>query len=373
MRIAFYAPMKPPDSPVPSGDRTIARSLIKALEIGKHEVTIASRLQSREPEGEPDRQRALREEGQAIAQSLVEEYHTGQQPDLWFTYHLYYKAPDWIGPLVSEELGIPYVAAEVSHAPKRAGGPWDESHQYVEKTIKQADLIVGLNSLDAECVRPLVSGPEKMMQLRPFMDEPLVHRSGSHRLREFWGKRLGIPQDKPWLLTAAMMRPGAKQESYEVLATALKQLNQDSFELVIAGDGPARDEVKSLYKSLPVYFAGELEFDELLTLMAASDLFVWPAIDEAYGMAILEAHSQALPVVAGKSGGVGDIVRDGETGALTPAGEADTFAAAVKELISDQARRQAMSISARSVFERDHTLSVAAADLNRALEGLVHG
>ena len=50
-----------------------------------------------------------------------------------------------------------------------------------------------------------------------------------------------------------------------------------------------------------------------------ADLFVWPAINEAFGMALLEAQASALPVVAGASGGVGGIVASGETGLLVAA------------------------------------------------------
>jgi len=46
MKIAFYAPLKSPDHPVPSGDRLMARMLIAALRIGGHEVAIASDLRS---------------------------------------------------------------------------------------------------------------------------------------------------------------------------------------------------------------------------------------------------------------------------------------------------------------------------------------
>src|SRR3546814_1683340 len=51
-----------------------------------------------------------------------------QRPQLWFTYHLYYKAPDWIGPKVARALRIPYVVAEASVAYKRASGPRSEEH-----------------------------------------------------------------------------------------------------------------------------------------------------------------------------------------------------------------------------------------------------
>ena len=46
MRAAFYAPMKPADDPVPSGDRTFAQLILRALETGGHDTRVASRLKT---------------------------------------------------------------------------------------------------------------------------------------------------------------------------------------------------------------------------------------------------------------------------------------------------------------------------------------
>ena len=56
MRVAFYAPMKPPDHPVPSGDRRMAALLMQALSLAGHEVELSSRLRSRDGAGDPARQ-----------------------------------------------------------------------------------------------------------------------------------------------------------------------------------------------------------------------------------------------------------------------------------------------------------------------------
>ena len=54
-------------------------------------------------------------------------------------------------------------------------------------------------------------------------------------------------------------------------------------------------------------------------IYAAADLYVWPACNEAYGMALLEAQAAGLPVVAGREGGVPDIVAHGPPGSWSPA------------------------------------------------------
>src|SRR5947199_1483675 len=121
MRIAFYAPLKPPDHPVPSGDRRVAQLFLEALRLAGHEPFVASRLRSYDGHGDAARQRRLATIGGYVAERLLRCWHASpdETPDLWFTYHLYYKAPDWLGPAVSSALGIPYVVADASSAPKR--------------------------------------------------------------------------------------------------------------------------------------------------------------------------------------------------------------------------------------------------------------
>src|SRR5215468_5087293 len=101
MRIAFYAPLKPPTHPVPSGDRRVARLLMAAFGRANHRVELASRFRSRDGVGDPVRQQALAELGHHLARRLARQYQArppAERPELWFTYHVYYKAPDWLGP-----------------------------------------------------------------------------------------------------------------------------------------------------------------------------------------------------------------------------------------------------------------------------------
>ena len=123
----------------------------------------------------------------------------------------------------------------------------------------------------------------------------------------------GVPDAEPRLLCVAMMRGGPKRSSFEVLADALARLGGERWHLTVAGDGPARREVEALLASRlsagRVTFVGRVEGDALAALYAGSDLFVWPAIGEAMGMAMLEAQGHGLPVVAGRIRGVPEIVR----------------------------------------------------------------
>src|SRR5437879_13648330 len=124
MRIAFYAPLKPPDHPLPSGDRRVAQLFCAALRGAGHEPFVASRLRSYDSEGKPQRQAHLARMGQGTAARLLRYWQRQPDaaPELWFTYHLYYKAPDWLGPEISAALGLTYVLGDASVATSRADG-----------------------------------------------------------------------------------------------------------------------------------------------------------------------------------------------------------------------------------------------------------
>jgi hypothetical protein len=349
MRIAFYAPLKPPSHATPSGDRRVARLLLDALRLAGHRPFVASRLRSFDPTGA--RQAETAERGRRIAVRLVAGWQArpGQAPDLWFTYHLYYKAPDWLGPAVSAALGIPYVVGEASVAMKRAGGPWDAGHRAVVAALRA----------DREGIMPSLADPARYLALPPFLD------AGAYTSAQ-------PGNDPPRLVAIAMMRPGDKLASYRILAEALARLRERRWELEVIGDGPARGAVETALAPLGsrVRYAGALGDAEIAGRLAAADLFVWPAINEAYGMAILEAQASGLPVVAGNSGGVGAIVADGVTGLLAPPGDAAAFAAALDTLLEAPGHRMAMGAAALDKVRREHDLPAAAGRLGAIVAAL---
>lgn len=372
MRIAFYAPLKAPDAPTPSGDRRMARLLMAALRAAGHEVFLAARLRSRDGTGDPARQETIASRGSRFADRFCICCESGRivPPDLWFTYHLYYKAPDHIGPRVARRLGIPYVVAEASNAPKRAEGPWAGSHRRVVDALGRADLVVGFNSRDKACLLPVLRPDSAYLDLKPFVDGlPYPPRPAGMALRS----DLGIDGRDPLLLAVGMMRPGAKTASYRLLAGALSMVSPDRrWALAIAGDGPARGEIEQAFAPFGdrVRFLGAVGPERLMALYLGADILVWPAINEAYGMALLEAQAAGLPVVAGDAGGVPDIVTDGETGLLSPEGDTAGFAANLDRLLDDPDRARRMGAAAQAQANRMHSLETAAARLDTALRGL---
>ena len=374
MRIAFYAPLKPPTHRAPSGDRRMARLLLKSLKGAGHAVELASRFRSFEGSGDMVRQKMIRDRGQRIAMRLIEKYRglsADRRPQIWFTYHLYHKAPDWLGPVVARALAIPYVVAEASHAPKQADGPWSLGFEAAKTAIGQARAIFNLNSADAACLAPIIAPKARMIALKPFIETAPNSRArtGRAKQRARIAAETGIDPAAPWLLTVAMMRPGDKLASYQLLGAALETLMGRPWHLLVVGSGPARDAVEAALAPLDkrAVFLGELAASRLRSVYVASDLYVWPGLNEAYGMALLEAQASGLPVVAGRTGGVPDVVSDGETGQLVAAGDHAAFASAIAGLIDNQPGRMKLATGAAQIAARDHDIAAAARVLDRGL------
>src|SRR5271170_718522 len=362
MRIAFYAPLKGPDHPVPSGDRRVAQLFLDALRHAGHEPILASRLRSFEGQGDPRRQARLAALGCQLAERYVRRCRAAPAaaPQLWFTYHIYHKAPDWLGPRIAGALGVPYVVAEASFAPKQAHGRWAAGHRAAELAIRRADAVIGLNPTDRDCVLPLLADPRRSVAIKPFLDAGLY----MPRWWEVGGKLR--------LITAAMMRSGDKLASYRILGDALQRLLDLDWSLEVVGDGPARTEVMAALAPLGdrVIWAGMLGSPAMACHLAHSDLCVWPAVNEAFGMALLEAQASGLPVAAGAGGGVAEVVTPELTGLLAAPNDAAGFAAAVRRLIVDRGLRARFAAAARQRVLAEHDLPAAARRLAAVFESL---
>lgn len=367
MRVLLHTPLKPPDSPTPSGDREMARGFARLLRQLGHRVIMpaASRVASGVPPAGAHlglERRARVQAGRLIARWRALPAGHPERFDLWFTYHCYYRKPDWLGPAVTRALDIPYVIAEASHAPRRAYGPTRLGHRAVERALMAANLVLTVNPRDVAGVKARLRPGGHQVRVPPFLDAARFATACPRRSAN------GVPV----LLAVGMMRQRDKLDSYRVLARALALLEDRPWRAVLVGDGPARGEVEAAMAPLGerVHFAGAISRDHLPEIYAAADLYLWPAINEAYGMAFLEAQAAGLPVVAGRTGGVPAVVAHGVTGLLTPIGDAAAFAGAVARLLEAPAERARFSAAARHRIAALHDERAAARALANALRRL---
>ncbi|MFS8069943.1 MAG: glycosyltransferase family 4 protein [Byssovorax sp.] len=373
MRIAFYAPLKSPTHPVPSGDRLIARTLITSLQRAGHEVSLALRLRTWDGAGDALRQRRIARIGRALGDRLVARYRRDPSgaPELWFTYHVYHKAPDWTGPAVSAALRIPYVVAEGSVAPKQRDGRWRDGHAAAVDALRAADEVICLNPRDVPGVAGVREGMRPPAGLAPFLDvEAFLSAPGGDEISDASALAEALPRDSPRLIAVAMMRRGGKLDSYRVLAKSLTRLVHLPWHLVVAGDGEAREDVHAAFAHFApgrIHFTGTIPRATLRGLLATCDVFLWPAVAEVIGMVLVEAQACGVPVIAGHGPGVAAVVADGIGGILVPAGDDAAFASALEALLADPARRHAMASRAREDVRGRHDLPAASVALDAIL------
>jgi glycosyltransferase involved in cell wall biosynthesis len=375
MRIAFYAPLKSPTHATPSGDRRVAGLLMDALGRAGHRVELVSTFRSYDAAGDAGRQAGLRAQGRALGERLAQAWRDGPpaaRPDLWFTYHSYYKSPDWLGPRACALLGIPYVLAEASHAAKRAGGAWDIGHLGALEGIRRADLLLCPTRDDMAGLRGVAVAPERVLWLPPFLNPAPFRAAFRERAahRERLARAHGLDAGLPWIAVAAMMRERDKLASYRMLAGALGRLQDLPWRLLVAGDGTARDAVQAaLGAAVPgrAVFLGALGLSGIAGLNAAADLCVWPAVNEAYGMAMLEAQAAGLPVVSCAMRGVPDVIEHGRTGLLAPGGDERALAALTRELLVDAGRRARLGEAAAAFVANERSVEATVDRLRDAL------
>ena len=367
MRIAFYAPFKPMGHPHPSGDLIIGRGIYDYLKSRGHDIEVVSNLRSRWIYWKPwlwarlliERQRALR-------------HIIRRRPDLWFTYHSYYKAPDLMGPFITRNANMPYVIFQGIYATKRRRKlkSWP-GFVLNRKALKAADHVFTNKKKDLLNLQRILPA-RRRTYVAPgiFTDKFRFDASARTELRRTWA--VG---NEPVIFSAAMFRRGVKLASLSWLLRACGGLSLKGrrFSLVIAGDGKGKDRLKQLAQSyLPgkVCFVGKIPRNQMVRFYSAGDIFAYPGIKESLGMVFLEAQACGLPVVAFADEGVPEVVVHEKTGFLLPPFAEGAFIQALDRLLSDPDLRRSMGQAGRAYVTRAHDLNQNYGRLEAVLQTL---
>jgi glycosyltransferase involved in cell wall biosynthesis len=186
---------------------------------------------------------------------------------------------------------------------------------------------------------------------------------------------LSLPADKTLVTYTGRLIEGKGLETLFAAMEALADVPELHLVLVGSGSGQVisiEDKLRKLAERAElrgrVTFTGRV--DNVAAYLQASDLFVFPTLDEALGMSAVEAQACGLPTVASRTGGVPDIVEDGVTGILVPPGDEGALASGIRSLLADQGLRQRFAAAARARAEERFALPTSVgryADLFRSL------
>jgi glycosyltransferase involved in cell wall biosynthesis len=349
MRIFFYPPFKPLNHSHSSGDLVIASGLHSYFKRRGHHVWTVSSLRSRWIYWRPWLWPKVLQEHRRAAWHI-----TRIHPDLWFTYHTYYKAPDLLGPTTCQRANLPYVIFQGIYSTKRRRKLKTlPGYIFNKRALLAAQHIFTNRKEDLVNLKRLL--PEhRITYVAPGIyprDFPFNARDRAE-LRRLW--RVG---DEPVVLSAAMFRPGVKTQGLSWIIRAcgnLKRQGKNLF-LVIAGDGKERETLHRLaaeHLADRVRFVDNVPREHMYRFYSAGDIFAFPGFQESLGMVFLEAQSCGLPVVAFANGGIPEVVQDKKTGLLPSSYDFNAFVQAIGKLLYNRDLRHTMG-QAASVYVRD--------------------
>lgn len=90
----------------------------------------------------------------------------------------------------------------------------------------------------------------------------------------------------------------------------------------------------------------------------SADIFVFPTLNEAFGLVLLEAMEHGLPCIGTNEGGINDIIDNGKTGFIVPSGNSELLSVSIGKLLNDSRMRETMGDRGRRIFEQRYTQEV---------------
>jgi glycosyltransferase involved in cell wall biosynthesis len=156
------------------------------------------------------------------------------------------------------------------------------------------------------------------------------------------------PTPKPWAISVARLSP---EKDFPTLLRSVPEtvIRVPDYRLRIVGDGPERPRLESLVRELHIENYVELlgERSDVPELLAQAGFFVTSSLTEGISLTLLEAMAVGLPIVATNVGGNPEIVQDGFTGRLVPAGDPAALAFAISQFCLHRNRWPDMSRAGR--------------------------
>lgn len=367
MKIAYYMPFKPLGHPNPSGDLVFGTELHKHLNDAGNSCDLVSRLRCRWIYLHPVKLVKLLGERRRVIQKL-----RNTRPDIWLSYHCYYKAPDLLGPYCAKQLGIPYVIFQGIYSTKRRRTLKTMPGFYLNRRVLTSAKLVITNKRRDELNLLRLLPREKVCYIAPGIHTKSFQFNA--HARDTYRKKWKIT-DQTVIMAAAMFRPGVKTEGLKIVISSCAELVKQgkNIRLVIAGDGTCREELHQLGNERlgeNIIFAGKIPRDQLHELYSGADIFAFPGIDESFGMVYTEAQSCGLPVVAYSDWGGSEAAVDTKTGLLSPAASPEVFTKNIKTLIDDIPLRKQLGLQAAKHVRDNHELDSTYAFLDTILRRL---
>jgi len=239
--------------------------------------------------------------------------------------------------------------------------------------LRKADLVLGPSSDTCAKLQAVQGLPDSRVQRLPWGLDPELYAAAQSQ--ETVRPANGFPSGRVVLAVARLsMEERYKGVDTLIRAVARLQPRLPDLHLVTVGDGDQRSELEDLARALEVthrvHFLGPLSGEVLFDCYRRCDAFALPSAGEGFGLVFLEAMAFGKPVIGGAEGGTPDVIADGDTGFLVPAGDVARLAAVLESLFTQDELRRQMGQRARERVEEQFLFEHFRARLWRVLEGL---
>jgi glycosyltransferase involved in cell wall biosynthesis len=228
------------------------------------------------------------------------------------------------------------------------------------KTAKNATLIVTPSKYSLQKIKQHYKIEEEKIRVIPngvdvVKFQPSIDKGSARR-------QFGLGSEPVVLFVGSLIPRKGLPFLVEAAGKIVRENGKVRF--VVAGEGPLKNQLVAKMEkanmSSNFMFLGNINDEKLPALYNCADVFVLPSIQEGQGIVLLEAQASGKPVVVFDVGGVGEAVRNGETGLLVKSGDSKELADALLRLLSDGALREKMGLAGRSFVEENFTWDLCA-------------
>lgn len=264
--------------------------------------------------------------------------------------------------LAADRAGIPYVVSthgsDVWRLIRGSSGRGFFAWQG-RRTLQKAARVFSVSRYIAGLAVELAPGIRDPEVIPNGVDHVLFQPGES--TRAYWSSRSGIELEDHFVICtiAALSRNKNHATALQAVASLLRRKKRVVY--LIAGAGPLEQELRSLAQRLDILqhvaFLGSVDHPSVASLLRSSDLFLLPSSKvqgEGFGIAFLEAGACGVPAIGGNTGGIPEVIKDGETGFLVNPEDPEEISQRIELLMDHEELRKTMGIKARS-WAQTHT------------------
>lgn len=203
----------------------------------------------------------------------------------------------------------------------------------VKRVLRRADSHLAISSDVAERTREVYDFHRPIRVIPLGVDLPAFTPLARNEL--------GMDDDALYVVAVGRL---VARKDHETLLRALARQGRERVRLIVLGDGPMLDPLRSLAADLGisrrVQFRGFVSDEEKFQILSSADVFALPSLHEGFGLVYLEAMRCGLPVIATTRGGQKDFLVDRRTGVLADVRDVEAVADALSWLADDPERRR---------------------------------